>query len=465
MIGNAVTRSKPKLSRYACVLVFAVFGGISVFQVKAADLVDIYRLAVDADPMFRAAYYNHKASREILTQARSGYLPSVTASYDWTTSRQEILESDNVLFRTGATKFPTSVIALSLTQPIFRYGNYVRIGQAKTELKQADAELEKAAQELMLRTAESYLFALAAEDHLEYLKSERLAVKNQLVLARAMREAKLGRESDLLEADARLASVSADYSEAEVERGDSYEAIYELTGEYPTQLKKLQKDFPLETPEPLDVNYWVDVAAKQNWELIVQREAVDVSRQEVRRQDAGHLPTVDLELRETIRDTGGTVFGGGSEVENRELMLSFKLPLYSGGSVSSKKREAKYRYQAEREVLMRISRKVKRETEKGFKGTLNAIERVEVRGKEVATQEEVLKLKRAGYKANLFTSLSVLDAERDLYSAKRDLAAARYEYVLNSLRLKAIVGELSETDLIGLNRWLTEICPDAANCQ
>jgi outer membrane protein len=436
-------------------IIVGVLWSVGFFQAQASDLNDIYRMAVDADPMFRAAYYNHQASREILTQAHSGYLPSVMASYDWTGTRQEILESDNVLFQTGSTRFPTSVVSLSLSQPVFRYGNYLRIRQAKTELKQADAELEKAAQELMLRTAESYLFALAAEDHLDYLKSERLAVKNQLVLAKAMRDAKLGRESDLLEADARLAAVTADYSEAEVDRGDAYEAIYELTGAFPTQLKKLQKDFLLETPEPLDVAHWVDVASKQNWELVVQREAVDVSRQEVKRQNAGHLPTVDLELRETIRDTGGTIFGGGSEVENRELMLSFRLPLYLGGSVSSKKREATFRYQAAREDLMRISRKVKRETEKGFRGILNAIERVKARGKEVEAQAEVLKLKRAGYKANLFTSLSVLDAERDLYSAKRDLAAARYEYVLNSLRLKAIVGELSEADLIGLNRWLT----------
>jgi len=418
-------------------IIYSILLGIGIIQVKAADLTDIYRMAVDADPLFRAANYNHQASREILTQAHSGYLPSVIASYDWSHTRQEILESDNVLFQTGSDKYPTSVISLSLTQPVFRYGNLIRIRQAKTELKQADAELEKAAQELMLRTAESYLFALAAEDNLGYLKSERSAVENQLVLAKAMRKAKLGRVSDLLEADARLASVMADYSEAEVERQDAYEAIYELTGELPTQLKKLQKEFPLDTPEPLDVNFWVDVASKQNWELVVQQEAVEVSRHEVKRQNAGHFPTVDLELRETIRDTGGTIFGGGSEVENRELMLTVNFPLYLGGSVSSKKREAMFRYQAAREELMLIARKVKRETEKGFRGILNAIERIKARGKEVAAQEEVLKLKQAGYKANLYTNLSVLDAEQDLYSAKRDLASARYEYVLNSLRLKA----------------------------
>jgi len=194
---------------------------------------------------------------------------------------------------------------------------------------------------------------------------------------------------------------------------------------------------------------------KQNWELVIQREAMEVSRQEIKRQGAGHFPTVDLELSQTTRDAGGTVFGGGSEVEDRVFMLRIEMPIYLGGSVSSKQREASLYYQAEREELLRISRKAKRETEKGFRGILNAIERVAARGKEVAAQEEVLKLKQAGYRANLYTNMSVLDAEQDLYSAKRDLAGAQYEYILNSLRLKATVGELSETDLIDLNGWLT----------
>ena len=439
---------------YSYAIVFSVLWGIGVLQAKAADLTDIYRMAVDADPLFMAANYNHQASREILIQARSGYLPSVVATYDWSRTRQEILESENVLFQTGTAHFPTKVIGLSLTQPVLRYDRVIRIRQAKNELKQADAELDKAAQDLVLRAAENYLFALAAEDNLDYLKSERSAVEKQLVLAKAMREAKLGRVSDVLEADARLASVMADYSDAEVEVRDAYEAIYELTGEFPTQLKRLQKEFPLITPEPLDVDYWVEVALAQNWELVVQRELVEVSRHEVKRQNAGHFPTVDLELSQTTRDAGGTVFGGGSEVENREFMLLFKMPIYLGGSVSSKKREAMLSYQAEREELLRISRKAKRETEKGFRGILNAIERVAVRGKEVAAQEEVLKLKQAGYRANLYTNMSVLDAEQDLYSAKRDLTGAHYDYVLNSLRLKAIVGELSEADLIDLNQWL-----------
>jgi outer membrane protein len=125
------------------IIIFSVFLVIGSYQARAADLADIYRMAVNADPVFRTANYNHQASREILTQARSGYLPSVVARFDWMRTRQDIIDSENVLFSTGNAYYSTKVIELSLTQPVFRYGNFVRIRQAKTELKQADAELEK----------------------------------------------------------------------------------------------------------------------------------------------------------------------------------------------------------------------------------------------------------------------------------------------------------------------------------
>jgi len=440
----------------AIAVTFSLLLGLAPPRAGAIDLMEVYGKAVTADPVFMAAGYDHQASREILTQANSAYLPSLVASYDWTRTKQAILESENALFQTGSSKFNTTVVALTLTQPLFRYANVVRMRQARAELKQADAELEKARQDLMLRSAENYLKALGAEDQLQYLEAERTAVENQLRLAKAKEKAQLGPVSDLLEADARLASVMADYSEAEVTQRDSYEAIAELTGESPNRLAKLQTEFPLVVPDPLEPAHWVEAALKQNWELEVQRHVLEVSRREVKRQNAGHFPTLDLELRDTIKDSGGTVFGGGSEVENREVMLSFNLPLYLGGSVSSKKREAAFRYQSEHQEMMRISRKVRRETERGFSSIVNAIERVRAREKEVAAQSEVLKLKRVGYEASLYTNLSVLDAERDLFFAQRDLASARYEYLLNSLRLRAIVGVLSEDDLVNLNQWLTQ---------
>ena len=308
------------------VIVVGFVCGLWTASGNGADLLDIYDLAHSADPELRSADFDHQASREILVQAKSGYLPAVTFSFDHTETEQRIRDSDNVLFQAGRSHFPTDVITLSLTQPVFRYANYIRIKQARSELKQADAELAKSEQELMLRVAETYLHALAAEDNVDYLTAERAAVEKQLTLAQAMEKAKLGRRSDRLEAEARLAAVTADYAEAEVNRRDTYEAIYELTGEFPERLDKLQKEFPLTRPDPFDVQHWTAAAREQNWKIEGQRQAVDVARQEISRQRAGHLPTLDLQLRESIKDQGGTVFGGGSEVENRDVMLNLNVP-------------------------------------------------------------------------------------------------------------------------------------------
>ncbi|OQX32599.1 MAG: hypothetical protein B0D96_05530 [Candidatus Sedimenticola endophacoides] len=425
-------------------------------QAQAADLIEIYQGAREADPQFRAADYGHQASRELLEQAKSGYLPSVDLSYETSKTHQEILETENPLFTEGSTRFPTDVLTLSLTQPIFRYANYLRIGQARSELKQADAELSMAEQELMLRVAEGYINALIAGNDLDYLKAERTAVEKQLQLARAREKAMLGRVSDSLEAEARLASVMADYSAAEVVLRDSHEALAEMTGELPGSLRRLHPDFPLPPPEPLDVEHWVEAAMEQNWELEAQRQALEVSRSEVQRQGAGHYPTLDLKYQDSVNDTGGTLFGGGSRVRNREWMLSFNLPLYKGGSVSSKTREAVLDHEGRREDLIRLSRQVRREARRSYLEIVNAIERVNALKKEVAAQEEVLKLKRAGYEAALYANLAVLDAERDLFSAKRDYIRARYDYLINGLKLKAVVGTLSEADLDGVNHWLTE---------
>jgi outer membrane protein len=424
-------------------------------QTHASDLLDIYQQATVADPIYRTAVYDHQASREILKQARSGYLPSVSVRYDWIETDQEILSSDNILFDKGQADFSTSIVELNLTQPVYRYANYIRIQQAKDEILQADIELEKSRQDLILRAAENYLYALAGDDLIDYLNSERTALEKHLMLARAKEKANLGRTTDTLEAEARLASVIADYAEAEVSRRDAYEKLAEMTDEYTTDLNRLQKDFPLKQPEPAEADHWVDAALEQNLEMEVQRKALEVSRLEIKIEKAGHYPTVDLKLRKNITDAGGTVFGGGSKVDTGRVMLSFELPIYQGGSVNSKSRAASARYRRDNEEMTRLTRQVKRESRRNFSSIVNAIARVRALEKQVEAQESGLKLKRTGYKSALYSNLQVLDAERDLYSAKRDRARARYEYLLNSLRLRAIVGTLSEDDLLLLNRWLT----------
>ena len=421
---------------------------------SAQNLVEIYRKAVANDPAFRASEFDHEASKEVVDQAWAEYLPRIEFDYDEIETTQDVVSSDNAVFAVGSTDFPTTNWSLTLTQPIFRYANYLRIKQAKTELRQADVEKIQAHQDLILRTAEAYLEALAAEDSLSFNVAEQVAVRQQLELAKGREEAEIGRRVDRLDAEARLATVDADLAEAEVATLDAHEAIYEIIGETPKKLDRLGDQMTLVSPDPVDLQHWIDAALDNNLNVRVQREAVAVAKREISRQKAGHYPTLDLVYRNSNRETEGTLFGGGSEVETQELMLRFNLPIYLGGSVNSRTREASANYYSEQEELVRLSREARREAQDAYWGVLNAIKRVESLKKAVASQQETLKLKRTSYDNGLETALSVLDSERDLYSAQRDYSRARYDYLLNSLRLKAMVGTLTENDLLSVNRWL-----------
>ena len=230
--------------------------------------------------------------------------------------------------------------------------------------------------------------------------------------------------------------------------------MFELTGTTPKRLAALGKNLDLVEPSPSGVSHWVELAEKQNPTLQSQRHAVEIAQQEVSRQNAGHMPTLDLVLRESNRDTGSTLFGGGSNVDTQELMLRLSLPLYQGGSVSSKKRQAIARQYSAMEDLVRLQRQSRRQTQDAYWGVQTAIKRVASLEKAVIAQQETLSLKQASFENGLNTALTVLDAERDLYSARKDFAKARYDYLLNGLRLKAQVGVLVEADLLAINQWL-----------
>jgi len=432
----------------------AFVGLLVVSEGQAEDLVSLYQIALEADPPLQAAIYDHQAGSEVVPQAWAGYRPTITFDYDHVRTTQDIISSDNTVFQTGSTQFPSTTWSLTLSQPIFRYANYVRIGQAKAELRQADAELIQAQQDLILRLSEAYFASLSAEDELGFLRAELNAAAQKVDVATGRVEAKVGRTVDRYDAEARMASVQADYAEAEVALRDAYESLYEITGRDALTLAKLKADVVLQTPTPADDEYWINAAIENNPALVVQRHAVDVAGREVSRQNAGHYPSLDLVFRDTNQVTEGTLFGGGSEVETQELMLRLSVPIYTGGSVSSKKREAVARHFSAKAEMTRLSRESRRKSREAYWGVVNAVKRVEALNKAVAAQEATLELRLSAFKAGLETAISVLDAERDLYYAKRDLSRAKYDYLLNGLRLKALVGILTKDDLQLISQWL-----------
>ena len=439
----------------------------------AEDLMQVYRLALKNDPVFQGEGFRHEASMEGLSQAYSELMPTITADGSYGYTRQKIYNTDVAVFGSKLAHYATKRYGLKLTQPIFRYSTIMHVLQAKEGVRQADLKLEAARQDLMLRVAEAFITALEARDNFEFTRAEEKAVKLHFELAKARFKNGLAPITDFHDAKARLANVTAQRVMAENKVDDSLEALAEIAGraiENPARLKSGLETaasegagddgtrpgpggMPLLCPEPDNVDTWTDAALKQNLELKALRKAVLVAKREIDRQKAGHWPTVAIVGQMNREDEGGSLFGGDSDVGTSEAILQLNIPIFQGFSVLSKTREARNRYLAARQDLVKQARSVKRKARAAFFGVKGFIRNAEAFRQSVVSNQIALEAKREGFKSGLFPSLAVLDAERDLYKARMGYANAQYQYILESFRLKLAVGTLSEEDLAGINKW------------
>jgi outer membrane protein len=417
----------------------------------SSTLLSIYRQAWQNDPEHLGALQRLAAQRESLPQAKSNLWPTITLNGEYAENYQDIISSDNTVYGSGSTDFSSYQYTLTLTQPIFAYSSFVRVKQAKLEVKRTDVEEKILSQELILRVTERYLQALAAMDELSFTRIELKSIKRQYDIAEEKQRTGLARITDVDDARARLASVKARELEAENILADTLQGLQELTGKTPGSLAVLRNEIPLVSPDPSDIKAWVTAALDQNLSLAVKRQAVEIAQAEIKRQRGGHYPTVDLVGSHNYSDTEGTLFGGGSEVKNSHVFLRASLPIFQGGYVNSKVREATSMYQKSQKGFEKENRSVKRTARAAYSGVLSSISRVEALKKGVDFQQLALESKEEGYRSGLYNGLAVLDGERDLYLARRDFAKARYDYLLNSIRLKEAVGTLSEEDVASLN--------------
>lgn len=440
--------------------VFGILGALvgvlsGVSTAVAADLLDVYRLSEQHDPELQVAIYRYEAARESVPQAKAKLFPDLSLSYEYLETDQEIKSSDNAVFGSGSTSFPTNTFGLVLTQPIFRFGDWQSLKQSHARVAQAVADLTAARQDHILRVSQTYLGVLAAQDDLEFASAERAAVESQLELATRRRASGLATRTDEYDAQARFALVQSNEIEAENRLDDARQALLVTTGELFTDLDRLADTIPLTPPTPAVAEDWVNQSIQQNLGLEARRQAAEIAEREVRRQRGGYYPTLDLVARLDDRDTEGSLFGGGSEVETADIALQFNLPLFKGGATRSRVRQASAEHRQARQELRLETLEVTREARSAYLGVISGMNRVRALSESVKAQQSALEAKRRGFQSGMNTALHVLDAERDLYLIKRDYAQARYDYLLNMLRLKSSAGVLSATDLERVNRMLT----------
>lgn len=424
--------------------------------VEGADLLELYGLAQRRDPAVQAARAAQLSIRESLPQAYAGLLPSVTLGAGYDLTRQEIINSKNPMYEEGVSEFDGYNLTLTLTQPLFRYASMVQIRQARAAVQRAEFEFAVAEQELVRRVAELYVVALAAQDEVRFSRAERDALELHHQLARVQQEKGLVPITDLYDAEARLSLAEAREIAAKNALDDALEGLREVSGEWVTDLARLEQEFPLIPPDPEDEQEWVSAALAQNLTLQARNQAVAVAAREVERRRAGQLPTVDLVARGNRQDTGGTLYGKGYDSETMSLRVELNIPVYQGGYRRSQVKEARMLYEQSASEQEKQVRAVERQTRSAYWGVVSEIGRVAALQKSVAAAELAVEARQKGFRSGLLPSLDVLDGIRDLYMVRRDYAQARYQYILNSLRLKETVGALNRSDIAAVNEWLEE---------
>ena len=413
------------------------------------DLLDVYHLAADHDPVFQAAQAEREALLQRKPQSRALLLPSLTLTGSASRSHQ------NTLSGTGfQTARENTGYGLTLKQPLFRRDYFVQLAQADAEVAQAEAVYQGAEQNLILRTAEAYFNVLAAEDNLEFVRAEKNANERQLEQTKQRFEVGLIAITDVHEAQAAYDLVTANEIEAENQLSSSREALRVLTGASPMELAKLGEDLSFPEPVPNDITHWSETALQQNLELLAAEYGVDIARKSLDLSKAGHYPSVDLNASYDYNDNKGG-FTGDNETEDTTVSVQLTVPLYEGGGTSARVRESSYRLAQAKDQLEQQRRQTVQDSRDAYRNVLSAIKRVEALQQAVVSAQSAVDATEAGLEVGTRTTVDVLAARENLYRAQANFSSAKYDYILHTLRLEKAGGMLTADDLEQVNHWLT----------
>ncbi|MBI3067672.1 MAG: TolC family outer membrane protein [Betaproteobacteria bacterium] len=434
------------------VIVAALLAGTSAL---AADLLAIHREARAQDAQYQAARAAYRAGQEKLPQGLAGLLPSASLSASTQYNDRELSFRAAATGTGGSSRFNSNALTLSLTQPLYRKQNWVQYEQAKTQLEQVEAQFGLAAQDLVLRVAQAYFDVLLAQDNVTLAAAQKTAIGEQLAQAKRNFEVGTATITDTHEAQARFDLVSAQEIAAQNDLEIKRRALQQIIGKTAPVLAMLGPKFALTPPSPPNMEQWVEQAERTNLQIRVADAGLTLATQEVERNRAGHYPTLDAFASYSETGSGSGLQGGsGTDTTSKIIGLQLALPLYQGGSVNSRVREALANQEKARQDLETAKRSAALATRQGYLGVTSGAAQVRALEAALVSNQSSLDSTRLGQEVGVRTQVDVLNAQQQLYSARRDLAQAKYNYILSLLKLKAAVGQLSEDDLARVNQWL-----------
>jgi outer membrane protein len=434
-----------RLQRLTLALAFAA----AAANAGAVDLIGVYRDAQVSDPVYQSNRAIYQATIEKLPQARAGYLPLLSGTASWFRNDIDFQIAPDQTYN-------TKTYAVSLSQPIFRLQNWIAIGQAKYQVMQAEANLANSVQDLGLRVAQAYFDVLLAQDNVALSETQKTAIDQQLAQAKRNFEVGTATIVDTLEAQARydqsVAKEIFDKADLETKR----RALQVLLGKLPAYLAPLRDPLELAPPEPNDVETWVRTSEDSSFTIASAKANFDFFSDEVARQRAGHLPNLDLSGNYTYADNPSNAAPGivGPVTKGTSVGVVLSIPLYSGGLIQSRVREALANRTKAEQDLENSRRTVAQNVRVNFLNVTAGIALVRALEQALTSTKSQLDSTILGRDVGVRTSVDVLNAQQSVFQARRDLQQARYNYLLSTLRLKAATGTLNDADIEAVNRTL-----------
>jgi len=435
---------------------------LSAAPARGADLLQIYRDALANDSTYASARATRDAGLENLPQGLAQILPTVSATGFAQANNVDITfrqVAGSTLAGPAESKRsgPTSGFNVTLTQPLFNWQNFQVYKEAGFKAAQAEAIFGQATQDLIVRVAQAYFDVLASQDSLAFIQGQKVAIAEQLAQAKRNFEVGTATITDTHEAQARFDLATSQEIAAQSDLEIKKRTLQQIVGKFPDQLAPLKVNIELNAPTPNAMEDWASAASTQSFSVRAQEAAVEVSVREIDRLRAGHLPTLNIVGNAGVNNSGlstTATVNSAADTTNYNIGLQLAIPIYAGGNVSSLVRQAAANREKAQQDLESTRRTSALSARQSFLLVTNGMAQVKALEAALLSSRSALDSNKLGYEVGVRINIDVLNAQQQVFSTLRDLSRARYDTILNGLRLKAAAGTLSDGDVEEINRLL-----------
>jgi outer membrane protein len=418
---------------------------------NATDLVQLYKDALANDAQYASARATFAAAQEKTVQGRSQLLPSV--NFGGSNGRTRI-DGDYDVGPDRNYKTNSNIYTLSLSQPLFRWANWEQYKQSKLSVVAAEAQFAQAQQDLITRVAQAYFDVLTAQDTLATLQAQKTAVSEQLAQAKRNFEVGTNTITDTNEAQARYDLIIAQELAGQSDLQVKLSALQQITGKQVVDIAPLKPGVQITAPQPLVIDSWVSSAEKQNYGVVASEVGLEIAKREIEKSRAGHYPTVDLIASTQRNSVGSGPVGQTGLTKNNTIGVQWNIPVFAGFGIQSKVREAVALQEKAASDLENTRRAAAQGARQFYFGVNSGLSQIKALEAAEISSQSALDSNKLGYQVGIRINIDVLNAQQQLFNTRQSLSKARYDTIVNGLKLKSTAAALKESDLEEINALL-----------